>query len=213
MARPSSKALILDVAERLFAEQGIDNVSIRTINDETGLSHAALHYHFKNKEALVKAILLRSELTYDDIEKYKLQILKGELACNAETVAMAWLYTAKVRFIGDGIHGEYFLKICSELFVHKRQVAATYLPDSFLLMQRNSMQVMNKLFPTANETWVRHNYNFIVTLILQSLASFRNVIVDGLTEAELLQEKEIYINELQQFITRALLTRTPTLKD
>jgi AcrR family transcriptional regulator len=43
--------------ERLFAEQGIDNVSLRQINAEAGQRNSsASHYHFGSKESLVTAI-------------------------------------------------------------------------------------------------------------------------------------------------------------
>ncbi len=59
MPRPSTREKLLDCAESLFAEQGLARVSLRTINAEAGLSPAALHYHFKTKEALVEALLER----------------------------------------------------------------------------------------------------------------------------------------------------------
>jgi len=47
-------------AERLFAEKGIDNVSLREINRAAGQKNvAALHYHFGTREALLEAIFER----------------------------------------------------------------------------------------------------------------------------------------------------------
>jgi AcrR family transcriptional regulator len=43
--------------ERLFAQQGLDNVSLRQINAEAGQRNSsASHYHFGSKESLVTAI-------------------------------------------------------------------------------------------------------------------------------------------------------------
>ncbi|WP_062270817.1 TetR/AcrR family transcriptional regulator [Endozoicomonas arenosclerae] len=57
---PSSKGtrdIILDTAERLMAERGIDSVSLNEIVRESKQKNAsALQYHFGNKEGLVKAI-------------------------------------------------------------------------------------------------------------------------------------------------------------
>ena len=47
-------------AERLFAEKGIDNVSLREINRAAGQKNvAALHYHFGTREMLLEAIFER----------------------------------------------------------------------------------------------------------------------------------------------------------
>ncbi|MFK7897340.1 MAG: TetR/AcrR family transcriptional regulator [Myxococcota bacterium] len=59
MPRPSTREKLLDCAESLFAEHGLARVSLRTINADAGLSPAALHYHFKTKEALIEALLER----------------------------------------------------------------------------------------------------------------------------------------------------------
>jgi len=50
---------ILDVAEALFAEQGLDGVSLRRVNSTAGLNPAAVHYHFGSKQKLLEAILVR----------------------------------------------------------------------------------------------------------------------------------------------------------
>ncbi len=59
MGRPSARERLLDCAERLFAEHGLEGVSLRAINAEAGLSAAALHYHFGTQRALVEALLER----------------------------------------------------------------------------------------------------------------------------------------------------------
>jgi AcrR family transcriptional regulator len=51
--------LILDVAERLFAEQGYKAVSLRSILRECGANTAAAHYHFGSKQELLEAIFER----------------------------------------------------------------------------------------------------------------------------------------------------------
>lgn len=51
----------MDTAERLFAERGVDAVSLRTINAEAGYSVAALHYHFGTRDGLIRALLARAQ--------------------------------------------------------------------------------------------------------------------------------------------------------
>jgi AcrR family transcriptional regulator len=59
MGRPSARENLLDCAELLFAEHGLEGVSLRAINVEAGLSPAALHYHFGTQKVLVEALLER----------------------------------------------------------------------------------------------------------------------------------------------------------
>jgi AcrR family transcriptional regulator len=60
-APESGRDAIMDVAEQLFAERGLEAVSLRTVNGEAGYSVAALHYHFGTREGLVQALLTRSQ--------------------------------------------------------------------------------------------------------------------------------------------------------
>jgi AcrR family transcriptional regulator len=54
---PSTKEQIVLVAERMFAERGIDGVSLRQIGAAAGNgNHSVVQYHFGSKEELVEAI-------------------------------------------------------------------------------------------------------------------------------------------------------------
>ncbi len=56
----STKDLILDVAEKRFAEHGFAGVSVRQIATDAGLKNqASLYHHFKNKQALYAAVIQR----------------------------------------------------------------------------------------------------------------------------------------------------------
>ena len=49
----------MDAAEELFAQFGVDAVSIRSINSAAGLAPAAVHYHFGTKDRLLREIVRR----------------------------------------------------------------------------------------------------------------------------------------------------------
>jgi AcrR family transcriptional regulator len=53
----ATRERLMVAGERLFAERGIDAVSIRDITNEAGANSAAIHYHFGSKTALITAIL------------------------------------------------------------------------------------------------------------------------------------------------------------
>lgn len=60
--RTTQRDVLVATAERLFAEQGIDAVSLRTVMAEAGTNVAAVRYHFGTKDALVEAVVrTRSE--------------------------------------------------------------------------------------------------------------------------------------------------------
>lgn len=56
---PETKDRILDVAERLFGEEGLDRVSIRDVTERAEVNVAAINYHFGSKEELIAAVFAR----------------------------------------------------------------------------------------------------------------------------------------------------------
>ena len=54
-----TKEQILNVAERLFAEQGFAGTSLRSVIREANVNLSAVHYHFGSKEELFRAVVAR----------------------------------------------------------------------------------------------------------------------------------------------------------
>jgi AcrR family transcriptional regulator len=57
MANMETRDRILDVARRLFTEQGYDATSLREISEQLGFTKAALYYHFQSKEQILAALV------------------------------------------------------------------------------------------------------------------------------------------------------------
>lgn len=59
MARASKRELVLDTAEALFIRNGYTATGINQITHEAGIASMTLYNNFKNKDALVMAVLER----------------------------------------------------------------------------------------------------------------------------------------------------------
>lgn len=55
----TTRALLLDTAERLFAQQGYEGTGVRQIADQAGVNLGAIHYYWGSKEALCREALER----------------------------------------------------------------------------------------------------------------------------------------------------------
>jgi AcrR family transcriptional regulator len=73
-----TKLKILDVAEKLFADLGIDAVSIRDITEAAGVNLAAVNYHFGSKEDLIFAVLERRITPLNEARLAALDALEKE---------------------------------------------------------------------------------------------------------------------------------------
>lgn len=61
-----TRRLVLDAAERLFAERGFAGTSIRDIAQASGVSHPLIQHHFATKEGLYREVLNRSAEEYGE---------------------------------------------------------------------------------------------------------------------------------------------------
>lgn len=55
----ATRAAVLEAAERLFAEKGFANTSLRDISTASGVSHPLIHHHFGSKQELQQAVKRR----------------------------------------------------------------------------------------------------------------------------------------------------------
>ena len=58
-ARASAREALLDAAERLFAEHGVAETSVRAITAAAGANVAAVNYYFGSREGLIEQLLAR----------------------------------------------------------------------------------------------------------------------------------------------------------
>ncbi|ACA86820.1 MULTISPECIES: TetR/AcrR family transcriptional regulator [Shewanella] len=57
--RSDTKTRILDAAEKLFAERGFSETSLRLITSKAEVNLASVNYHFGSKKELIRAVLAR----------------------------------------------------------------------------------------------------------------------------------------------------------
>src|ERR1700733_7685226 len=55
--QPDTRTRILDSALELFSEQGFDGTTLQQIADRLGFTKAALYYHFRSKDDLLRALI------------------------------------------------------------------------------------------------------------------------------------------------------------
>lgn len=114
MRENNTKEIILDSAERLFAEKGLKNTSVRDITGTANVHLAAVNYHFGSKDGLIRELVHKRVLP---LNRERLRLLKkaekkyGKKAVPVETTLNALLAPAiKLYF-----KRPYFLKITSQI--------------------------------------------------------------------------------------------------
>lgn len=109
-----ARADILDAAERLIAERGIQ-VPLRDIAVAAGQrNNSAVNYHFRNRQDLIDAIVRRR---LEPMERERAQMV-DELESDARDDVRAWLRIMVLPFVGVG--SPYYARFLQAASMHLR---------------------------------------------------------------------------------------------
>ncbi len=118
MEAPSTKERLLRAAERLFALEGIDAISMRRICAEAGQrNNNALQYHFGGKHELVEAILV-DRMTAINAERRCLlrQLGEGDQTGDLRALVHAFIAPFAAQ-LADREGGRYYILFSARLFL------------------------------------------------------------------------------------------------
>jgi AcrR family transcriptional regulator len=116
-ARPTRERLIA-TAERLFAERGLDGVSLNEITRAAGQRNAsALQYHFGGRAGLIEAILDKHQPAIDLERQRRLQLLEaGGDSGNSDLIQLVRILVMPlVRKMEDEDGGAAYIRVMAQL--------------------------------------------------------------------------------------------------
>ena len=110
-----TRAQLIRAAERLFAERGVDSVSLREINREADQRNAtALQYHFGDRQGLIRSILAKHELMVESSRNQMLDEIEKDGEPDLGCFAAALVLPAAEK-LSDRDGGRAYLRIVGEL--------------------------------------------------------------------------------------------------
>lgn len=171
-AAEATRARILEAAEKLFAEHGLDGVSVRTIAAAAHVDVAMIGYHFSSKLGLFRAVFHRRA---DALNAMRLQALGAALPRSRarpdlESVVYAFaapnIYLRHVPDMGGIEFGRIVVREISDPKSEQRGlIAETFDPvvDKFLHALTESM-------PGASRKAIHWALHFTIGALIQTMA-------------------------------------------
>lgn len=163
-------AEILDSAERLFGEHGIDAVSVRQILEKADINPALAHYHFGSREGLVRAVIERRVGPVNEERLRALDALEAEAAGPPELEALlrAFLWPA-LRLLGDRPH---VARVLAQVHVYPDDdFRAWYLSLYGPALERFAQLVGRALGPDVPPLRRLMRTHFTLGVVISALAS------------------------------------------
>lgn len=201
MTRPTAKEAILDTAERLFAEQGMEAVSLRSINTEAGYSVAALHYHFGSREGLIGELLERRQDPILSRRQVLLDALEDQKKPEIREITEALVLPLAEPIFSNPELGLRTIKFFFRTYVdqgsHERVKSIT--EESYRIFDSLLAQALPHIDkPVLHQRWV-----IATQLAFQGLANIDGILADP-KDQPLEKNYRRYVDQLIDFIAGGL---------
>jgi AcrR family transcriptional regulator len=194
---------LLDAAESLFSEHGIQAASLRAITQRAGANLAAVHYHFGSKQGLVRAVFQRR---LEPLNRERLALLA---ACErdgggtVEGVLRAFVgpLLRMVRQDPDG--GGAFARLVGRAFAEPGDEVRQILFDEFKELVDRFREVLARLLPHLPEEELIWRLHFVAGSMGHTVACSH--ILERYSEGRCrLSDVERSIDLLVQFLAAGL---------
>ena len=197
----NKKEFILDVAEKMFIEQGFDQTSIAQILDATQIAKGTLYYYFTSKEEIMDAIIERwIDRSFEQVriwvEHKQLPILERLMGALASLnmqkdgqELLDHLHAPQNALLHEKTNKILLSKVPEILYplfqegFQTGEMQTTYPYESIEMMLTYSLQIFNSSFQTLDQAEKNHKIQAFIYLL-----------------EKIFQTKEGYFSSLEQLI-------------
>ncbi len=170
-APDATRHAILDIAETLFAENGIAATSLRSILLAAGANIAAAHYHFGSKEALVEEVIKRraESLVKARNDQRKAALRVADPPARLRAILKAFF---EPGFFGGGESREVayrFAQVRSHLSIEKNRQSRRIFAKYFGRHNRSFINALVQTCPHIGKVQVYWRFHLMLAAINYSL--------------------------------------------
>jgi len=184
---------LLLVAIRLFAERGVEAVSMRTINTEAGTKNkSAVHYHFGNKAGILAAIFeWIKERVEPAVEDLWMQIEQRDDKDDMSIQELLLVLYAPLILVQQIPNcGLNILKLWSKMLLDSN-VDSDYVDDVFQVHLLAVVERLSKRLPEKNKEHLRFQTIHSVFSFIAGSATLDSKIVAGIENAQIEDSQEM----------------------
>ena len=162
MSEMTTKTLILDTAEKLFANNGFTGTSLRAIIKEAGVNTASVHYHFGSKEGLIEEVLRRRAAPLNEKRLERLDAIESQHASGplpVEGVIEAFLVPAIQRIQAGG---ELLPRLFGRAIAEPDESLRAIVHDIFEIVFERFLKAFARALPDLAPEEVRWRVHFMI---------------------------------------------------
>ncbi|MEM7480787.1 MAG: TetR/AcrR family transcriptional regulator [Acidobacteriota bacterium] len=168
---PTTKELLLDVAERLFAEHGIARSSLRAITQAADANLASVHYHFGSKASLVRAVFARRIGPLNQERLERLDALEGNGSPTARQIIEAFFAPVARMMADPGENPEAIARLVGRVFSEPGDEVRKILVAEFQPVVDRFVAAFTMALPEIPSEEIFWRFHFMVGSMIHTVAA------------------------------------------
>jgi AcrR family transcriptional regulator len=167
------------VARRLFAERGVDGVTVRDIAAAAGQkNHAAVGYHFGSKEALVEEILTDGAIRIDTLRNERLDSLEAGGGPTAISEIVEILIYPVIEAVQEG-GGDDYVRFVTMFSLTHRDVMMRALGGRWNRGYQRCLDHLRQLMPPMAPALANQRFVFLGAYLGSVLSLRQRMLADS----------------------------------
>lgn len=207
-----TKDRILDVAERLFAVNGIEATSLRKITTQAVVNLAAVNYHFQSKDELVRSVYLRRIRPMNTMRICLLDALEGAEQNEANSLdGLLEAFFEPVVDMALSLKNEGFTvgQLMGRMYTETHTVMQNLICTEMGEVARRFGTALARALPHLTQTEVLWRLHFTVGVLAHTLAAEEKIAILSQNRINPRNKQEV----LRQMMTYAKAgLRAPSLE-
>lgn len=204
-ATQQTRAKILQTAEKLFAKRGIDQTSIRLINQTAGQRNSsATQYHFGNKSGLIAALF---DYRMESINERRLQML-AELETAGRTDNIRSMVEILVNPLAEQLNrnsaARYYIPVASQVIGHPRYYKIAQTRRIHGTGLKRLIQMMKIVLPALPEELFMQRFGMALRQIFNELSDYQRLYLANVRAAR--PDMALFISNLIDAVTAQFTT-------
>ena len=196
MSEPT-KIRILDSAERLFARNGFEATSLRAIIVEARVNLASVHYYYRSKEGLIRAVI---ERRFAPINQERLRLLAefqhtaGGRSPSVEQILEAFLLPMVLVGIKKSKRSSYLMQLGGRILLESGTQFERIVEDQFKEVARCFLEAFQRAMPQLAPNEIAWRMNF--TIGAAAKAMFAGIPMKVLSNAFQQTDEEFEVKQI-----------------
>jgi AcrR family transcriptional regulator len=213
---PSATATrILDAAEGLFAELGMEATSMRLITQQAAVNLAAVNYHFRSKGALFEAVFVRrfgfwATECLRELDALEERVAAGTESLTPEAVVMTYVRPGLAMSKDPSRGGARFVRLFSRVLVENHRELREAVSRQYGDLVTRYKQALRRALPGVSDEEVEWRMHLGFSVMFHAFAGNDILKVFG-RSAVSARDPDLIVRHIVPFVV-AGLTSPPARK-